>query len=127
MQASLLLPTNQWAVYLIILLGLFYVIDGFLDVSIPQEDSTYGKPTNPPGGVATVSNPPKRKNTVTTRPELIVRSSGQEKSAASNVSIDQSLGRTTQSKPSKHLFTVKTGGIAGYLGEWINHFAVANR
>ncbi|CAE6401711.1 unnamed protein product [Rhizoctonia solani] len=95
--------------------SLFYVIDGFLDVSIPQENSTYGKPTNPPGGVATVSNPPKRKNTITTRPELKVRSSGQEKSGASNVSIDQSLGRTNQSKPSKHLFTVKTGGIAGYL------------
>ncbi|KAF8683173.1 Lysophospholipase NTE1 [Rhizoctonia solani] len=94
--------------------GLFYVIDGFLDVSIPQEESTYGKHTNPPGGVATVSKPPKRKNT-TVRPELKVRSSGQEKSGTSNVSIDQSLGRTNQSKPSKHLFTVKTGGIAGYL------------
>ncbi|ELU38806.1 hydrolase [Rhizoctonia solani AG-1 IA] len=97
--------------------------DGFLDVSIPQEESTYGKHTNPPGGVATVSKPPKRKNT-TARPELKVRSSGQEKSGTSNVSIDQSLGRTNQSKPSKHLFTVKTGGIAGYLGEWVCGFPV---
>ncbi|KAH7334450.1 hypothetical protein B0J17DRAFT_577634 [Rhizoctonia solani] len=93
--------------------GLFYVIDGFLDVSIPQEEATYGKTANPPGGVATVSKPPKRKST--TRPELKVLSSGQERSGASNASIDHSLGRTTSSKPSKHLFTVKTGGIAGYL------------
>ncbi|CAE6472105.1 unnamed protein product [Rhizoctonia solani] len=93
--------------------GLFYVIDGFLDVSIPQEESTYGKTANPPGGVATVSKPPKRHNS--TRPELKVRSSGQERSGASNASIEHSIARTTSSKPSKHLFTVKTGGIAGYL------------
>ncbi|CAE6529815.1 unnamed protein product [Rhizoctonia solani] len=93
--------------------GLFYVIDGFLDVSIPQDEPAYGKPANPPGGVATVSKPPKRKNVA--RPELKVLPNGQDKSGASNVSLDQSLGRTTQSKPSKHLFTVKMGGIAGYL------------
>ncbi|CAE6536205.1 unnamed protein product [Rhizoctonia solani] len=93
--------------------GLFYVIDGFLDVSIPQDESTHGKTTNPPGGVATVLKPPKRKTSA--RPELKVRSSGQERSGASNASVDQPAGRTTQPKPSKHLFTVKTGGIAGYL------------
>ncbi|KAJ1301548.1 hypothetical protein OPQ81_008796 [Rhizoctonia solani] len=93
--------------------GLFYVIDGFLDVSIPQDESSGGKTTNLPGGVATVSKPPKRKKA--TRPELKVQSSGQNKSGPSNTSVEQSLGRPTQSKPSKHLFTVKTGGIAGYL------------
>ncbi|CAE7220765.1 unnamed protein product [Rhizoctonia solani] len=83
--------------------GLFYVIDGFLDVSIPQDEPAYGKPANPPGGVATVSKPPKRKNTI--RPELSVRSSGQDKSGASNASLDQTTSRMAQSKPSKHLFT----------------------
>ncbi|CAE6489891.1 unnamed protein product [Rhizoctonia solani] len=93
--------------------GLFYVIDGFLDVSIPQDEPADGKPMNPPGGVATVSKPPKRKSVA--RPELTVRPGVQEKSGASNASVDQYLGRTSQSKPSKHLFTVKMGGIAGYL------------
>ncbi|QRV97636.1 cAMP-dependent protein kinase inhibitor [Ceratobasidium sp. AG-Ba] len=91
--------------------GLFYVIDGFLDVSIPQEEPGINKTTNVPGGVAMASKHKAGKNT---RPELKVHTSGPNKDVSGNGS-DYPLGRNAQGKPSKHLFTVKTGGIAGYL------------
>ena len=97
------------------LAGLFYIIDGFLDVSIPQDDPGTNKPANVPGGVAMASTHKKSKND--TRPELKVRTSGPNKSEASGVGLDYGFGRAAQLKQSKHLFTVKTGGIAGYLGQ----------
>ncbi|KAG8735024.1 phosphatidylcholine and lysophosphatidylcholine phospholipase, partial [Ceratobasidium sp. 414] len=92
--------------------GLFYVIDGFLDVSIPQEEPGVSKSTNAPGGVAMASKHITGKGT---RPELKVHASGLNKSEASGAGLDYPFGRSSQVKQSKHLFTVKTGGIAGYL------------
>ncbi|KAG9097923.1 phosphatidylcholine and lysophosphatidylcholine phospholipase, partial [Ceratobasidium sp. 392] len=92
--------------------GLFYVIDGFLDVSIPQEEPGINKAANAPGGVAMASKHKFGKNT---RPELKVRTSGPNKSETSGIGSDYPFGRTSQPKQSKHLFTVKTGGIAGYM------------
>ncbi|KAG9097936.1 phosphatidylcholine and lysophosphatidylcholine phospholipase, partial [Ceratobasidium sp. 392] len=92
--------------------GLFYVIDGFLDVSIPQEEPGINKSANAPGGVAMASKHKFGKNT---RPELKVRTSGPNKSETSGIGSEYPFGRTSQPKQSKHLFTVKTGGIAGYM------------
>ncbi|KAG8694796.1 phosphatidylcholine and lysophosphatidylcholine phospholipase [Ceratobasidium sp. 395] len=92
--------------------GLFYVIDGFLDVSIPQEEPGVNKSANAPGGVAMAS---KHKTGKNTRPELKVRTSGPNKPEASGTGSDYPFSRTSQPKQSKHLFTVKTGGIAGYM------------
>jgi lysophospholipid hydrolase len=61
-------------------LGLFYVIEGFLDILLPEPDSE--------------------------------RSSGGAKSTTEfSHNIDSS-----RKDNRKHLFTVKPGGIAGYLG-----------
>lgn len=61
-----------------------------------------------------------KKNKSDTRPELKVRTSGPNKPEASNMGSDYPFGRAVQPRQSKHLFTVKTGGIAGYLGEHID-------
>jgi hypothetical protein len=53
--------------------GLFYVIEGFLDILLPNNESI-------------------------------------------NRGTDSALGNTTHQTPQKLLFTVKSGGIAGYLG-----------
>lgn len=92
-------------------LGLFYVIEGFLDILLPVDDKAVPKQE---------STPPDAK------PDLL----REELWSASTESVTSGSTKGT-SKPSKptnsqstergpkgrHLFTVKPGGIAGYLGK----------
>ena len=75
---------------------MFYVIEGFLDVILPVTDSQghHGSETKTPSQ----NNPPSS------------RASGLP--ASNNES-----GESKQQEEGKHLFTVKPGGIAGYLCE----------
>jgi lysophospholipid hydrolase len=79
--------------------GLFYVIDGLLDVSLPIEN---------------------RKNDVPVRVDTLPKTRP-ARSRQATITRNQSVSSRTQStldngtKSSKHLFTVKPGGIAGYL------------
>ncbi|KAF9512765.1 hypothetical protein BS47DRAFT_1372722 [Hydnum rufescens UP504] len=68
--------------------GMFFVIEGILDVSLPPEDGATSK-----------------------EPEALpLFTPGLHKKSAVG------LQASKPTKPSKHLFTVKSGGIAGYLG-----------
>ena len=67
---------------------MFFVIEGILDVSLPPEDGSTSK-----------------------EPEALpLFAPGLRKRPIVQVQTPK------PSKPSKHLFTVKSGGIAGYLG-----------
>jgi lysophospholipid hydrolase len=79
--------------------GLFYVIDGLLDVSMPSDD------------------PGKTKD----KSETTKSSAGTKPTPFSQSRLDGISNNSTSVPPKpikshKHLFTVKPGGIAGYLG-----------
>jgi len=78
--------------YLLTILGLFYVIDGFLDVSLPTEEI----PTGPREAESA---------TLFTPIHDTKRSKPSDNASKKSVRV------------SKHLFTVKAGGIAGYFCE----------
>lgn len=78
------------------ILGLFYVIDGLLDVSMPADDTQLNSIIG-----AERPMPPKR-------PSSRDQTSNVGRSPSS-IPADSSL------KTAKHLFNVKPGGIAGYL------------
>ena len=84
---------------LINMTGLFYVIDGLLDVSIPVEGPSLNSPPRmdplPKGKTAKQKDRPHSRNM--------------------SSSVRGSLVTDGSSKAMKHLFTVKPGGIAGYL------------
>ena len=71
---------------------MFYVIEGFLDVILPVTDSHHGSETKIPSQ----NNPP------------LSRANGLPTS-------NHESGESKQQEEGKHLFTVKPGGIAGYL------------
>ncbi|KAF8477052.1 hypothetical protein BDZ91DRAFT_787656 [Kalaharituber pfeilii] len=85
--------------------GLYYVIDGFLDVSIPVEDKKSNNSTSfklGVGGHATVPNhelPPLTRTTTGSSYKSNSKSEGGDKKMAR-----------------KSLFMIKPGGIAGYIG-----------
>ncbi|PCH34074.1 patatin-domain-containing protein [Wolfiporia cocos MD-104 SS10] len=86
--------------------GLFYVIDGFLDILLPQKSSdTEGKPTKSPATTPSEG-----------RPGLKTTSSTMHsKSASSSLNVPQHTTRDRKRQSQKPLFTVRPGGIAGYL------------
>ncbi|EJD52213.1 patatin-domain-containing protein [Auricularia subglabra TFB-10046 SS5] len=103
--------------------GLFYVIDGFLDVSMPTEAPA--KEENAPH--------PRDRSGSTALKTPVPSTSKPRPSARSNVSMSGSSSRgpkqradsrqkgTEREEPeAKHLFTVKPGGIAGYLASLTN-------
>lgn len=72
-----------------LVVGIFYVIEGFLDVSLPIEDTGVNK---------------SKENELS--PLLVP--------TIKRGSVEN--GATKSPKTMKHLFNVKAGGIAGYLG-----------
>ncbi|KAI0360965.1 patatin-domain-containing protein [Trametes cingulata] len=82
--------------------GLFYVIDGFLDMILPVEDNSND-----------ASKPKKQENTrerSSSRSEFSC--TGRPRSSHAD---RPGQGRTSKDRSQKPLFTVKPGGIAGYL------------
>ncbi|KAI8990604.1 patatin-domain-containing protein [Trametes punicea] len=82
--------------------GLFYVIDGFLDMILPAEDNS------------NAANKPKKQED--TRQASLLRSdfsfSGRPRSSQAE---REAHARSNKDRSQKPLFTVKPGGIAGYL------------
>jgi lysophospholipid hydrolase len=98
-----------------LVVGLFFVIEGFLDIVLPTERRS--PPENEPSIKPPVSN-------VDSLYDVETASSGD--SNISNIgspkeSSKQSVPSVSQSdssaKAQRPLFTVKPGGIAGYLGK----------
>ncbi|KAG8976209.1 phosphatidylcholine and lysophosphatidylcholine phospholipase [Tulasnella sp. 425] len=98
--------------------GLFYVIDGFLDVSLPVDEhvgpttssSSNGAPVRPGSRQSTSQPKPK----VATTQGVRWGDSSQSAKIKNGTSSHVSKG-ILNTKVSRHLFTVKPGGIAGYL------------
>ncbi|KAG8959437.1 phosphatidylcholine and lysophosphatidylcholine phospholipase [Tulasnella sp. 408] len=98
--------------------GLFYVIDGFLDVSLPVEEhvnpntasSSNGAPVRT-GSRQSISQP-KSKASVT---QGVRWGEGPQSAKVKNGTSSHATKGVLHTKVSKHLFTVKPGGIAGYL------------
>lgn len=89
------------------LIGLFYVIDGHLDISMPQEDAR--EPTAMPRGTQDEGTP---------RYSMSPAPSFAKQGGPSSIDyLRQNEARKAANKDRKHLFTVKPGGIAGYLGK----------
>ncbi|TFK56806.1 patatin-domain-containing protein [Heliocybe sulcata] len=80
--------------------GLFYVIEGILEVSLPGEQTVHPKERSKSGGMDTSSNH-------TTKDSSYFRT---EK-------VHEQTRESSQNKP---LFTVRPGGIAGYLASLCN-------
>ncbi|EXJ85664.1 lysophospholipase nte1 [Capronia coronata CBS 617.96] len=86
--------------------GLYYVIDGFLDVSIPveeKEDRNITQPTNVRKGSGEDSRPQLRRTKTAA-------------SRASSVPGVRGQPREGRRMVQKSLFLVKPGGLAGYVG-----------
>ena len=79
--------------------GLYYVIDGFLDVSIPVEE-------NDADGITSMNE---RLDSETDAPLPPLRRVGTSSSA-------KSTGRHRKSQSRRSLFLIKPGGLAGYIG-----------
>lgn len=98
--------------------GLFYVIDGFLDVSLPSEkaESDDNVPRAGERSTSTASRPSESQSK--TRPMLKSTFSASSTSTRAPKRSEQSKSRGNQPNVTegRHLFTVKPGGIAGYLG-----------
>ncbi|KAF2872086.1 lysophospholipase NTE1 [Massariosphaeria phaeospora] len=84
--------------------GLYYVIDGFLDVSVPIEEDDAG--SNVLGKFPI--NPGMTESELFGAPSL--------KRSATNASLRQSVEGSKKSRTRKSLFLTKPGGLAGYLG-----------
>ncbi|KAG8862931.1 phosphatidylcholine and lysophosphatidylcholine phospholipase [Tulasnella sp. 330] len=104
--------------------GLFYVIDGFLDVSLPAEESTSSTPAKS-AGLASAVNPGKPSKSSSS----VNLAAHQRQHSSSGLNVrwgdatpgprqPKTLGSgkpQIQVKTGRHLFTVNPGGIAGYL------------
>lgn len=88
--------------------GLFYVIDGFLDVILPTDkpSSADEKPTKP--------SKSKQSSTTTHDRDHSAHSQFPSVSSMRGVFTEASTQRN-KDRSQKPLFTVKPGGIAGYL------------
>ncbi|MCJ1389892.1 phosphatidylcholine and lysophosphatidylcholine phospholipase [Xylographa bjoerkii] len=86
--------------------GLYYVIDGFLDVSIPVEDKT---------GDTRVFDESKMKTHVTDDLLPPLTKVGTNSSRTSSIRGAAS-GVKKRQQPRKSLFMIKPGGLAGYVG-----------
>lgn len=99
--------------------GLFYVIDGFLDVSLPQdepvnEDEQPSRSKERPS--STSSKPSSSSNKPHQKAKPSFSASGSSSRGGRRTESAKSRGGQGPSSEGKHLFTVKPGGIAGYLG-----------
>ncbi|KAG8994279.1 phosphatidylcholine and lysophosphatidylcholine phospholipase [Tulasnella sp. JGI-2019a] len=102
--------------------GLFYVIDGFLDVSLPAEDSTSSAPAKS-AGLASANNArgksPSSTNLAPNNRQFSTNSLNVRWGDATpgpHHSKTPGAGKPLpQVKTGRHLFTVNPGGIAGYL------------
>lgn len=115
MQVRLLLScTSRWPVEHAA--GLFYVIDGFLDVSLPLEESSNDASRAKERAGSTASKP--STSTSKTRPNIksTVSVSGSSSRGAKRSETGKSRASQPAAAEGRHLFTVKPGGIAGYLG-----------
>lgn len=83
--------------------GLYYVIDGFLDVSIPGDDKDDAKMMERDGHSGRSSN------------ELFAPLQ-KSNSGASRTSMPGADPRKKKAQSGKSLFLIKPGGIAGYIG-----------
>lgn len=88
--------------------GIYYVIDGFLDVSMPMLASGVDTPR---------SNPLNTSRGPTPIPATFANVSGRPFGAALGLDAQQgpNAARTGSKPAAEQLFTVKPGGIAGYL------------
>ena len=86
--------------------GLYYVIDGFLDVSVPMEEKT--STTQPPFAARSSRFPPDDSIPSMARPE------GQTSPPWSIASNPNRAKRSATNRES--LFLIKPGGLAGYVG-----------
>lgn len=97
-------------------LGLFYVIDGLLDVSMPSEDlkdSQKGKEVD--------RKRDKNRRRGSTEGGRQASLQSRYSGYFDSTSFIQSLRGSTKNQ--KHLFTVRPGGIAGYLGIQLAFFS----
>jgi lysophospholipid hydrolase len=86
--------------------GMFYVIEGFLDIILPTTESLTEHAAD--GKFASTQQSHTRMTSGPTSQQYM----RQERE-------DAQRGRQDRDDPgAKHLFTVKPGGIAGYLCEW---------
>ena len=92
--------------------GLYYVIDGFLDVSVPAEDKSYEQLAAAPRSSAA------RPTEDLLSP--IIKGSGSASSQASSV-LGTSSGVKKRLQSRKSLFLIKPGGLAGYVGTISSH------
>ncbi|KAH8119991.1 patatin-domain-containing protein [Phellopilus nigrolimitatus] len=87
--------------------GLFYVIDGILDISLPLDEDTKtsrGEPATKPAARSPVLQP-------TQVPDSNKPSSAKNSSTGANAHTSEKAS----AKKTRYLFTVKPGGIAGYM------------
>ncbi|CAH7673184.1 hypothetical protein PPACK8108_LOCUS8063 [Phakopsora pachyrhizi] len=107
--------------------GLYFVIDGFLDVLIPSEDSEQSTSKSQKGGLRPErkrseeknkratnrsSQTPSRKNRYSSSKS---RSRTSTRTPSKSSTAHKSAVRETVSNPPTKLFSIKPGGIAGYL------------
>lgn len=90
--------------------GLYYVIDGFLDVTVPADEKADGivlghsyRPLNP-------------KNLEGPLEPLSRTRTGSSRASASRVSSNAPDGKKRKAESQKSLALIKPGGIAGYVG-----------
>ncbi len=98
-----------------IYVGLFYVIDGFLDMILPADNTSSdkekaGKQSNGEAPKATQQQRPVPTSWSRSESTFTTGSHGTHATGASK-------GKSTKNSSQKPLFTVKPGGIAGYLCE----------
>ncbi|KAK5957888.1 phosphatidylcholine and lysophosphatidylcholine phospholipase [Knufia fluminis] len=82
--------------------GVYYVIDGFLDVSIPVEDKESRRSANG--------------QTITTQQEKRMPALRRTKTAQNRASSVPKSNQEQKNQVQKSLFLVKPGGVAGYIG-----------
>ena len=93
--------------------GLFYVIDGILDISLPLDKDTQKNSGDRPDASRVPKTP--RPTTPGVKKPATMSGTGRHQSTANG----NRSANTTNNGPSgkrRHLFTVKPGGIAGYMG-----------
>ena len=94
--------------------GLFYVIDGILDISLPPDHETRSNGVREEWQQKSFTKP---RSTATTPGAL-----GNKQRTSRRGSNTSYSDRTSSKKPAnegrRYLFTVNPGGIAGYLGSY---------
>ncbi|KIO28791.1 hypothetical protein M407DRAFT_229364 [Tulasnella calospora MUT 4182] len=98
--------------------GLFYVIDGFLDVSLPVEEHVSPTTSTSSNGAPVRSGSRQsmsQSKAKATSSQGVRWGEGPQSAKLRNGASSHVAKGVLNTKVSKHLFTVKPGGIAGYL------------